>query len=123
MGKTNKGGTLLASDELYYLNRKFRNFLQPTKLGLLFQPHLFGPKKSAMLFRPLFLLERPALSSLPLLLSHPSSICRIDFPFLIQCPHSSTQHTMSYVLHPQPPFITLTHLFLSLLEASKNSLS
>jgi hypothetical protein len=45
VGKTNKGGALLASKELQiaiYSNKKFRNFLQPSKLGLLFRPRFFG---------------------------------------------------------------------------------
>jgi hypothetical protein len=50
VGKTNKAGALLASEELIYNNRKFRNFLQPNKLGLLFRTRFFGPAFSAQLF-------------------------------------------------------------------------
>jgi hypothetical protein len=44
----------LASEELIYSNRKFRNLLQPKKHGVLFQPFFFGRTFWAPLFGPCF---------------------------------------------------------------------
>jgi hypothetical protein len=54
VGKICKGEAFLASEELIYSNKKFRNFLQPIKLGLLCRPYFLGPFFSAPLFWPCF---------------------------------------------------------------------
>jgi hypothetical protein len=73
--------------------QKIQKFLtaqqtQPVFSAPHFWPCFFSFDFSTPISRRLSLLERPALNSLPLMLSRPSSLCRINFLFFNHDTHS-----------------------------------